>query len=475
MIDRRLFLTGSAASTLLSCAPALAEQTKLDYELTPKPGLAQLLDRADQETQIWGYDGRVPGPLIKAQAGQPLRVEVINQLDQPTSVHWHGIRLDNSMDGVSGLTQKPINPGDRFVYEFTPPDAGTYWYHPHNRTWEQMARGLYGLLIVEGDEDLEKFDRDLNLVADDWRIGPDGVMDEASFGNLHDWSHAGRLGNILTLNGKSYETLNVISGERVRLRIVNTSNARTMRFGIASHQPWLIALDGQPIPPVQLGEKGVLLAPAQRADLAIDIAGKPGDRIPIVELSTGDELIAGYLQCEQGKESQPKVESYELLKHIIPQPDLSKATNHELLMSGGAMRFLTKATFKGEELDGRELARVHGQTWAFNLQAGMSEKPLFSSQSGETIRLKIVNETAWPHAIHLHGHHFRIVSRASYPSGKSISVSAEEKHAFRDTVLLERDEVAEIAFVADNPGKWMLHCHMLEHQASGMGTWFQVN
>ena len=474
MINRRLFLTGTAASAFLSVSPGNATKLNNNYHLTAKAGTAQLLQKPSAKTNIWGYDGIVPGPVIKCRQGEPVRIEVFNLLKQPTSVHWHGIRLENAMDGVSNLTQDPIQPGDVFVYEFTPPDAGTYWYHPHNRTWEQLARGLYGTLIIEGDSKPGSFDRDYTIVVDDWRIESEGQLHEESFGNLHDWSHEGRLGNILTLNGKPYENFEVIAGERVRLRFINTANARTMRFGIAGHQPWLVAVDGQPIPAVPLDESGIELAPAQRADLVVDINANPRDKIAIVENSNGENLIAGYLNCNEAQSKTSRIEVPALKKNALSKPDNTTYTEHALLMSGGAMRFLTKAYFDGKELDGRSLARNHQQTWAFNMQAGMSEKPFFTAQKGETIRLKLVNETGWPHAIHIHGHHFQVLSRAKFPSGNVLPVSKIEENAFRDTILLQRDETAEIAFVADNPGKWMLHCHMLEHQASGMGTWFEV-
>ena len=430
-----------------------------------------MLEDATEKTAVWAYDGLVPGPVIHVKKGEEISIEVKNLLEQPTTIHWHGIRIDNAMDGVAGLTQDPIQPGESFTYRFTPPDAGTYWYHPHNRTWEQLARGLYGTLIVEGDAEPGDFDRDYPIVADDWRLDGSGSIDEASFGNMHDWSHAGRLGNILTLNGKPYERLDVIPGERIRLRFVNTSNSRVLKFAVANQETFLIALDGQPVQPFKLGNAGITLAPAQRADLLVDIRGKAGDEIAILETSGTENLVAGYLVCRAGTTKRgPDQQPLKLASNALPEPDLSNARELELVMSGGAMRFLTSAFFKGKKLDGRSLARKHRQVWAFNGIAGMSEKPLFSTERGETVTIKTINDTAWPHAIHLHGHHFKVLSRKR----NSKQEDDYETGTFRDTVLLERDEMVEISFVADNPGKWMLHCHMLEHQAAGMAAWFEV-
>ncbi len=475
MLTRRLFLTGTLAAL---CTPSFVmpshASSRNNYKLAAQKGKASLLEEGNLLTDVWAYNGATPGPVIRVKKGEEINIEVVNQLDQPTSVHWHGIRIDNTMDGVSNLTQEPIPPGGSFIYRFTPPDAGTYWYHPHNRTWEQLARGLYGALVVEGDAATGEFDRDYSIAADDWQLAESGAIREETLGSLRDWAHAGRLGNILTLNGKPYETLEGASGDRVRLRFINTANARIMRFGIKGHEPWLVALDGQPIPPTKLSETGITIAPAQRADLVFDVQGTSGDNVPIVETSGAETLVAGYLNIVEGSNRKIRTATPALKANKLPQPDLANATRLDLLMSGGAMRFLTQATYKGEEVDGRKLARTHRQLWAFNLQAGMADAPLFSAKSGETIVLKLVNETAWPHAIHLHGHHFRVLTKGPRSNGQLNPVLGEEEHAYRDTVLVERDEIIEIAFVADNPGKWMLHCHMLEHQASGMATWFEI-
>lgn len=338
-----------------------------------------------------------------------------------------------------------------------------------------MARGLYGTLIVEGDKSEDKI-RDFLIVADDWRLENSGALIEASFGTMHDWSHAGRLGNILTLNGKPYERLKVQPNERIRLRFLNAANARIMSFAITGHDNWLVALDGQAVSPALLGKNGITLAPAQRADLIIDIKGNAGDEIAIVETSGEENLIAGYLVCGEDTLADDKFgdKPSPLIANNIRKPDLKNARKLELIMSGGAMRFLSSSIFKGERFEGRELAAKHKQVWAFNGTSGMPKEPFFKTNIGDSIMLKMINETAWPHSIHLHGHHFRILSRTNRNDNQLIEMPVFEAMSWRDTVLLERDEIVEIAFVADNPGKWMMHCHMLEHQAAGMGTWFEV-
>ena len=476
MVTRRIVLINSlgiVASTFFHLSPNAKE--KNSHHLNAMASKTNLLEDPSALTNVWAYDGMVPGPIIRAKKGEEITIEFINLLDQPTSIHWHGIRIDNAMDGVSHLTQKPVEPGESFMYRFTPPDAGTFWYHPHNRSWEQLARGLYGALIVEGDES-EPGVKDYTIIADDWRLENDGSLHEASLGAMHDWSHAGRLGNILTLNGKPYERLSVQSNQRIRLRFINTANARIMRFAIDGLDNWLVALDGQAVPPTLLGKEGIMLAPAQRADLIVDVKGEPGEEIAIVETSSEEKLVAGYLVCGRDNSSEQKLgnKPIPLSANKIPEPQINNVQVLELTMSGGAMRFLSFGTYRGKKYDGRELARKHKQVWSFNDISGMSEQPFFRAKKGETIELKLINETAWPHSIHLHGHHFRILSRSLRGNEELNSMPEYETQSWRDTVLLERDEIVKIAFVADNPGKWMLHCHMLEHQAAGMGTWYEV-
>ncbi len=476
-VGRRTVLkTGAAAVGFVLTRSAFAGDEHA-YALEIRPGQAELLDEGGPKTDIWGYDGQVPGPLIRARKGQPLKVTVTNRLQQPTSVHWHGIRIDNAMDGVAGLTQAPIEPGETFVYDFTPPDAGSFWYHSHQRSWEQQARGLYGPLIVE-EELPADVDRDYTIMADDWRLTEGGALHEESFGNVGERAHAGRLGNVLTLNGKPYERLEVQTGERVRLRLVNSANARVMQFKLAGVAPWLVALDGQPVPATILGGAAIRLAPAQRADLVFDVTAKSGSELAISEVSGAEPLVAGYLQVRGPETANRPVRAGVpvLPGNGVPLPDRAKARVIELDMTGGAMRFLASAVYKGQTLDGRTLAREHGQAWAFNGIAGTAVEPLFRAARNEHIIIRMRNDTLWPHAMHVHGFHFVEMSRKPQANPDFSLTRANDGHGapLRDTVLMQPREEVEIGFVADNPGSWLLHCHMAEHMAGGMVTWFQV-
>ena len=417
----------------------------------------------DVASSLWTYNGSVPGPEIRVKRGERVQVRFKNELAEPSSVHWHGIRIDNAMDGVSGLTQNPVQPGETFDYDFVAPDAGTYWYHAHHKSWNQVARGLYGPLIVE--EETPIFDRqhDLTLILDDWRLDRNGRLDERSFGAMRDWSHAGRLGNWLTVNGKSRPSYKMNANEAYRLRLINASNARTLAINPNAIGAKILAFDGQPLPE-PIGHRGdeLRIGAAQRVDLLF-MPKEPGS-IFLRDISLREPLSIATFKIAEG-ESAVAPGPVALPPNRLREPDLSNAIELPLRMAGGAMGDISGITHNGKPLD-RAAFRKSKQFWAFNGTANLTKKPLFTAPQGTSIVLEAQNDTAWEHAIHLHGHHFRIIEIDGQPY--------DLNGVWRDTFLIGRDQSAKIAFVADNTGKWLIHCHMLEHAAAGMNTWFEV-
>ncbi len=466
MLSRRQFIATSAASLLVPSWSVRAASDDGFMVLEPKPATAPLSGADKPPVNIWGYQGLVPGPVIRTKRGGRVRVRLKNGLSQPTTVHWHGIRIDNAMDGVPGLTQDAVEPGKTFDYSFTAPDAGTYWYHSHAKTWEQVARGLYGLLIIDEDTP-PAIDRDIALVADDWRLGKDGQLHEESLGAMMDWSHGGRMGNWLTVNGLTEPEIPVRAGERIRLRCINTANARTMAFNFGNLDAHLIALDGQPVPPEDITGVKLTLAPAQRADVVVDIKGSVGDKLAISEVSTRHSIEAAFFTVTNA----PRVRTGAPMEHVvlppnkvIPLPDLNTAQAIDLIMEGGAMGGLRQGMIDGKMLNIQELVEKK-LVWAFNGLVGMQKEPLARIPLGRTATINMVNKTAFSHAMHLHGHHFRVIERDGKPVANA---------PWRDTELVLRNEQVKIALVADNPGKWLFHCHMLEHVAAGMITRIEV-
>jgi FtsP/CotA-like multicopper oxidase with cupredoxin domain len=462
---RRRFIAGLAGLAAVPFLPLRGsarearKPARVEAKLVAARASAQLVPRAYPATEIWGYNGTAPGPVLRARQGDRLRVRVENRLEEPTTVHWHGIRLPNAMDGVPVITQPPIAPGESFLYDFELPDAGTFFYHPHQRGFEQMGRGMAGALIVE-ERDPPEVDRDVLWVLSDWRLAADASI-AGGFGNFMDVSHAGRIGNTVTLNGRVPEEFRVRAGERVRLRLVATSNARIFSLEFRGHRPWVVALDGQPCEPHEPEGGVVVLAPAQRADLVIDMVAAPGSRHEVRDLFyRGREyrLVDFAYDSEEPVRKTKFESSMRLPANPLPEPDLKRAERHEIIFTGGMM--------------GGMRGMRRGMAWAVNGESsGCGEssaplEPLFVLRKDRSYVLRLVNDTAWHHPIHLHGHSFRVVSRNDRPTAR---------REWEDTVLLTPRERAEIAFVADNPGDWMFHCHVLEHQAGGMMTCLRVS
>ncbi|MEP5179875.1 MAG: multicopper oxidase family protein [Rhizobiaceae bacterium] len=445
---------------------ALAKQADGSFELRAAKNPKKLAGSNFAASDLWLYNGESPGPEIRLKQGQRAQIRFINELDQPTSVHWHGIRIDNAMDGVSGLTQDPVAPGGTFDYDFVVPDSGTFWYHAHHSSWEQVARGLYGPLIVEEANPVVDRRHDFTLVIDDWRLADNGDLHLPSFGSLMDWSHAGRLGNWLTVNGQSQPRFQLNAGENYRLRLINASNARILKIDLKAMDAELLGTDGFLFKKPRTAPSGhVDIAPAQRLDLLIN-PQRPDNNsqvFPLQEISAGEPLkIADFVVANSKTTRQIK-------PTILPQNDIEPASIGDairvpLLMTGGAMGQLDNITYQGNLLERSDLQRTK-QLWAFNGTANLAGSPLFAVKRGQSVVLEAENQTAWPHAMHIHGHHFQILSRNG--------VHLQNKD-WRDTFIIDRDEKVVVAFVADNPGKWLLHCHMLEHAAAGMRTRFDV-
>lgn len=452
---------------LPGCASVAAPRVR-ESRLLAAPTLHPLRGPAETPVAAWAYNGSVPGPLLRARQGERLRVRLDNGLPQETTIHWHGVRLPNAMDGVPHLTQAPVAPGGSFDYEFDLSDAGTYWYHSHWRSSEQIERGLHGVLVVD-EREPPKVDRDIVWVLDDWRLSPTGQISE-SFGSAHDISHAGRIGNAISLNGVKPADLAVRSGERIRLRLVNVANARIFSLGFDGHAPRVIALDGQPVAPHVLPGGRVVLAPGNRCDLILDATGRPGERHAVFDdfypRQAFDLLSLVYGDGVLRESLLPS--SIALAPNPLAEPDLSRALRHALRFEGGMMGGMHSAVLDGEPVPMMSLLR-RGKAWAVNGvvssghgeggHAPSHEAPLLTLRRGQSYVLALHNDTNWFHPIHLHGHAFRVLAR----NGRALGAPQ-----WRDTVLLAPSERVEIAFVADNPGDWMLHCHVLEHQEGGM-------
>lgn len=450
-----LTASAAAAAAVTGCSRLNAEEG--DRKLIARAGRARLLPDSNASTSVFGYDGQVPGRELRLRQGDRLRVSVKDELEEETTVHWHGIRLPNAMDGVPHLTQPPIKSGESFLYDFVVPDAGIYWYHPHHNSSQQVGRGLYGPLIVDEVEPIE-VDRDITWILGDWRLMEDGQISD-DFGNMHDSMHAGRVGNTITINGRAPQPLAVRTGERVRLRLINAANARIFGLKFGEHRPQIIALDGQPVTPHE-PSGAILVGPAMRVDLVIDMIGHPGSK-STVEDTFYKGLEYALMTFEYGQtplRTALRTTPIALPPNCIPEPDLRAAARHDVTFSGG---------MGGIGMMSGGMRMMGGMAWAINgvSATNHNHEPMITFPRGRTVVLNLNNDTAWWHPIHFHGHSFRVVSRNGRPT---------THREWQDTVLVPPHETAEIAFVAENPGDWMFHCHVLEHQAAGMMANFRV-
>jgi FtsP/CotA-like multicopper oxidase with cupredoxin domain len=453
--SRRSFLRAGAAAAFTSVsmgAQAVRAADPREIRLVAGSARVPLLGPGGPDTDAWAYGGSVPGPLLRFRQGETVRIAVENNLAEETTVHWHGVRVPNAMDGVPFLTQKPIAPGETFDYAFTIPDAGTYWYHPHQRSLEQVGHGLYGAFIVDEAAPVA-VDRDLVWVLGDWRLGRDASISD-DFGNHMDVMMGGHIGTTVTINGSLPSSLAVRAGERLRLRLINAAPARIFALEFGGHRPRIVALDGQPVEPHEPDGGRVVLGPAMRVDVALDMTGRPGERYPV-----NDDFYAkfAYRLVELAYADEPPLRDHpleaapRLPPNPLPEPDLSAAERHEIRLGGGMM-------MGGGMMGG---GMMGGAMWTINGVAATEHvhEPLLFLKRGRSYLFAIRNETEFHHPIHLHGHAFRVVSRNRQPTRYG---------EWQDTVLVPPRESAEIAFVADNPGDWMIHCHILDHQAAGM-------
>lgn len=433
-VSRRTFLASSAAAIF---APSVGVAGS--HRLRAEPVVTQILAGEFSEygaTPSFGFNGSTPGPLLKVRQGEELAVTFENRIGQASSVHWHGIRIANGMDGVPGLTQDPVPDGADFNYRFVAPDAGTYWYHSHSRSWEQVARGLYGPLIVD-ETTPPDVDADIIVILDDWLLGEDAKFID-DFDTMFHFAHAGRMGNYAKVIPSQSS---VRRGDRVRLRLINTANARVFPLDLTGINGKLVALDGMPLDAVEDFET-VMLAPAQRADIIGDVE----DTIAFSFQTNQDNYALGAIAVEGSNPSPRSVEISSLSLNNIAKPNGTADHRETLRLQGGAMG----GRHSGEDI------------WSFNGVSDLPDDPWLKVERGTAAQISLVNDTSFPHGIHLHGQHFYELAEDGSPG------------PLRDTSLVNVRESRDILCIFDNPGKWLLHCHMLGHAVTGMRTWVEV-
>jgi FtsP/CotA-like multicopper oxidase with cupredoxin domain len=410
----------------------------------------------------WLYQER-PFPVLRLKQGEEIDITLANALAEHTSIHWHGVRGPNAMDGVPFLTQLPVQPGETFRYRFTPPDAGTFFFHPHCNTAEQMGRGLVGALIVEDPRDA--FDDDVAMILKDWRVGEDGAF--LPFLTLKGASQAGSFGNLRTVNGMAEPRIATRANALVRLRLINADSTRIAQIGIVGAQASMIAIDGNAVAPFALDTWR--LGPGMRLDLALHTAKAD---VKLLDYFAPSPVLLASLAPRIGE----RINRAAALAPS-PYPDFTGATRLSLELGAGVDASVVPAPQPIILPDGRvvdladSLCLAQGTFWTLNGKAWPDRDhsklppPLFTFKRGEKVILDIANTTSRTHPIHIHGHTMTLLSA---------SLLARPMHR-ADTVLVLPNERVSVGFIADNPGNWMIHCHVIEHQETGMMGWFRVS
>lgn len=401
---------------------------------------------------MWTYNGQLPGPRIEARAGDTVRVRFKNSLPVATTIHWHGVRVPAAMDGVPAV-QSPIAAGAEFTYEFVVPDAGTFWYHPHVRSDEQVERGLYGAFVVRGDAE-PTTTTDRTVVLDDLLI--DSNWQLSDFDPMQ--AMVGRQGNLILANGWAHPIAPVARGGLHRFRFINAANARYFRLALPGHRLIQVGTDGGLLPtPREVDE--LLVVPGERADVLVVAAGEANESVEWTSLrydrghGTGDLPDAVVFQMKHGSDAPiptPATPNAFAPIAALPEATVQREIKLEESMAMGG------AHGGGH---GSSTTTDMAPVFSINGQVYPDSTPLAASLDAVE-EWSIVNTTEMDHPFHLHGFRFQVVSVDGVDPGvvawrDSINIPAEKTVKFR--VRLE-----------DNAGTWMFHCHILEHAERGM-------
>ena len=446
MLPRRQLLVTGLAAGAATQLPRMARAAPLrlramSFDGTILPGTLT--------KGLMGYTNGPP-PILRLTQGQPAEIAVENALQEVTTVHWHGLRVPMDQDGVPYLTQFPIGVGETCSYRFTPQDAGTYWYHPHCNTFEQISRGMAGLLVVDEAED-PGFDADIPLLIRDFRLDDGGAFLPLS--TPRNAARGGTFGTVHTANWQVDGATLAPAGGLVRLRLAVADVTRIYTLSVVGAAAMVIALDGHPLPtPLPQGQ--VRLAPGQRADIAL-VMPDAGEVTLQMTLGGGKIHSLHRLIVEGTPLRRSLADLAPLPPNPVIEPDLAKAQVIDFTLGW--------TPEGGSGIDG-PCGDTPYAFWSINRQVWPGDSPdpgapIATLTLGQSYIFRLRNETQNAHPVHLHGHAFRVLSGTG---------------GFTDTVLLDAHSTAEVAFVADNPGDWVLHCHVIEHQKTGLTAYIRV-
>ena len=423
-------------------APDIVE---VDFEAR----VAQVEIAPGVKVNAWTYNGTIPGPTIRLEVGDRLIVHFTNNLPEPSTIHWHGIRVPIEMDGVPGYSQDPVEPGDTFTYDFVVPDAGIYWYHPHVMSASQVGFGLYGAFLVEDPAEAETVGiaDDLVIVLSDIDLAEDGTLADADTGGSVGMLF-GREGNNVLVNGRRTPELLARAGAPQRWRLVNAAKSRYFKLDLGEgHVFRKIGGDGGLVEYSE-DHEFLVLGAGERADVIVQPAGEPG----------GQRILRSLLH-DRGYGSTEFRDLEDLI--AIRFADMTPYTGGPLPETRREMDpyALDGATEIDMELTVAQNPADQSFTYGIDHVPFWEAQPVLA-RLGETQVWTVQNSTDWSHPLHLHGFFFLVLDAAGEP------VRPLE---WKDTVDIPHHETVRLAVRFDErPGTWIFHCHVLDHAEGGL-------
>src|SRR3989344_2849504 len=454
----------------------------------------------NQAYEMYAYNKMIPGPTLKVMQGSKITVELINDLPQETTIHWHGLRQNVKDDGVPGTSQKPVQPGEKYTYNLYFPDAGIYWYHPHIREDQQQDLGLAGNILVVPQNNLyNPVNREELLMLDDIAINNKEIVpygkEKANFALM------GRYGNIMLVNGKTNYNLTLAKGDVVRFYITDTSNVRPYNLSIPRAKIKLVGSD------LGLYKKetyvdSIVITPGERYIIETyfqkpgeyqlininPIKSSPLGSITITEQATTNDYSAAFNNLEENEEL------FDVQPYLNKKPDYNlRLSIDSSMMMGGRMGMggmpchrMPDGTMMGNCEENEELqpiewedtmsmmnqqATTDNTKWIIHDETTDKENMDIGMQAnvGDKIKIRIFNDEKsmhpMQHPIHLHGQRFLVLAINNKPV---------ENHVWKDTTLIPIGSTVDLLVDVTNPGEWMFHCHISEHLEAGMMTTLTV-
>ncbi len=475
-----------------------------------------------KEIRMLGYNGQIPGPLLRVKQDSTVYINVTNNLDTDTTVHWHGLRLDNEYDGVPGVTMETQMPGTSFEYKLDFVDEGIYWYHPHVREDLQQELGLYGNILVNPTEDdyYNNVNKEVPLIIDDLSINKGDVS--TFYEEVIDHTLMGRFGNLMLTNGDEDYGLEVDKGEVVRFYITNVANTRVFNFSIPNVKIKLVGAD------VGSFEKeehvnSIILAPAQRYTIEAYFE-KEGEfkikninpsreytlgTIKVSENEVKDDYSNEFLTLNENKYVKEDIDNFReyFEKEVDMKIDLTVSMNDMNMMMldeehdeglsemdramiehcqmmpdmAGCEEYVDEGSqnmhnpepieWEDDMRSMNELSTDNSVKWILrDAKTGKENMDIeLDVKKGDKIKIRIFNDPnsmhPMHHPIHFHGQRFLVLEKDGVKN---------ENLVWKDTVLVPTGSYIDILLDASNPGEWMVHCHIAEHLHSGMMMGFNV-